>query len=67
MPGGTPEGPGGGMLGPPIPGNSPKSGRKGGKKEENPMRMLTLGGESQWEGWSALAEDEDLQVQPPLP
>lgn len=55
------------MLGPPIPGNSPKSGRKGGKKEENPMRMLTLGGESQWEGWSALAEDEDLQVQPPLP
>lgn len=31
------------------------------------MRMLTPGGESQWEGWSALTEDENLQVQPPFP
>lgn len=67
MPGVTPEGPGGGMLGPPIPRNSPKSGRNGKKKEEEPMRMLTPGGESQQEGWLALTEDEDLQVQPPFP
>lgn len=31
------------------------------------MRMLTPGGDSQQEGWFALAEDEDLQVQPPFP
>lgn len=31
------------------------------------MRTLTHVGESQQNGRSALAEDENLQVQPPLP